>query len=168
MGKTKFKRRSFSYRLRHFVRKHICLVMAFGDVCNLLLISHDDGLIDDEELLVLYDLYSCNDPDFPYDSYSSFDLEELDESESLAEFRFRKRGIQILYEVLQLLDTITCSQRSICDGLEGLCMLLKCLLYPCRYGDMIHRFAKPVPVPSMATNQMIDYIYDIHGHKVLH
>ena len=39
--------------------------------------------------------------------------------------------------------------------------------YPCRYGDMIHRFAKPVPVLSMINNHMIDYIYDTHGHKVL-
>ena len=136
--------------------------MAFRDVRNLLLISHDESLINDEELLVLYDLYSCNNPDFPYHSYSSFDLEELDESESLAEFRFRKRDIQSLYEVLQIPNTITCSQRSVCGGLEGLCMLLKRLSYPCRYGDMIHRFAKPVPVLSMVTNQMIDYIYDIH------
>ena len=30
---------------------------------------------------------------------------------------------------------------------------------------MIVRFAKPVL--SMVTNQMIDYIYNIHGHKVL-
>ena len=39
--------------------------------------------------------------------------------------------------------------------------------YPGRYGDMIHRFAKLVPVLSMINNHMIDYIYDTHGHKVL-
>ena len=72
------------------------------------------------------------------------DLEELDESESFAEFRFGKRDIRILKEVLQIPDMITCSQRSVCDGLEGLCMLLKRLSFPCRYGDMIHRFAKLV------------------------
>ena len=32
---------------------------------------------------------------------------------------------------------------------------------------MIHRFAQPVPVLSMITNQKLDYIYDTHGHKVL-
>lgn len=52
--------------------------MAFKDVHNLLLISHDDGLIDDEELIVLYDLYSSRDLDFPYDCYTAFDLDELD------------------------------------------------------------------------------------------
>lgn len=58
--------------------------MAFKDVRNLLLISHDDGLIDDEELIVLYDLYSLRDPDFPHNCYTAFDLDELDESESVA------------------------------------------------------------------------------------
>ena len=58
--------------------------------------------------------------------------------------------------------TLTCNQDSVCDGVEGLCMLLKRLSYPCRYGDMIVRF-----VLSMVTNQMIDYVYNTHGHKVL-
>ena len=48
---------------------------------------------------------------FPYDSYTPFDLEELDESESFAEFRFGKRDIRNLKEVLQIPDMITCSQR---------------------------------------------------------
>lgn len=38
-------------------------------------------------------------------------------------------------------------------------MLLKRLSYPCRYGDMIYRFTKPVPFLSMITNQIIDYVY---------
>ena len=43
-------------------------------------------------------------------SYAPFDLEELDESESFVEFRFGKRDIRILRDVLQIPDTITCSQ----------------------------------------------------------
>lgn len=30
----------------------------------------------------------------------------------------------------------------------------------------MHRFAKPVPVLSMLTNLVLDYIYDLHNHKV--
>lgn len=33
---------------------------------------------------------------------------------------------------------------------------------------MIHRFAKLVPVLSMITNQMIDYMYNFHGNRILH
>ena len=46
-------------------------------------------------------------------------------------------------------------------------MLFKRLSFPCRYGDMIRRFAKPVPVLSMTTNHMIDYVYNVHGDRVL-
>ena len=45
-------------------------------------------------------------------------------------------------------------------------MLLKRLAYPCRYSDMVHRFARPVPVLSMITNTVLDYVYDRHGHRL--
>ena len=141
--------------------------MSFVEVQNSLLLAHDEGLIDDEELILLFDEYSPLNPDFSYNSYSSFDLDEVDEAECLADFRFRKRDIPVLANVLQIPDRFECNQRSICDGIEGLCILLKRMSYPCRYGDMIHLFAKPVPVLSMITNEVLDYIYDTYGHKVL-
>ena len=100
--------------------------MAFRDVRNFLLISLADDIIDDEEFIVLYDLYSSRDPDFPYGHYTAFDLDALDESESVAEFRFCKRDVRTLSNVLQIPDTIICDQRSICDGIECRhCILLK-------------------------------------------
>ena len=87
--------------------------MAFKNVRNLLLINHNDG----DEFVVLYDLSASKNLDFPYDLYGQFDLEELDESESFAEFCFEKRDIRILKEVLQIPDMITWSQHSVCDGL---------------------------------------------------
>ena len=166
-GNRKVKQCVVLRRRRLLVLRLVARAMAFRNVRNLLLINHSDGFIDDDEFVVLYDLFASKNLDFPYDSYAPFDLEELDESESFAEFRFGKRDIRVLKEVLQIPDIITCSQRSVCDGLEGLCMLLKRLSFPCRYGDLIHRFAKPVPVLSMITNQMIDYVYNVHGNRVL-
>ena len=78
------------------VLRLVALAMAFKNVRNLLLINHNDGFIDDDEFVVLYDLFASKNLDFPYDSYAQFDLEELDESESFAEFRFGKRDIRIL------------------------------------------------------------------------
>ena len=94
--------------------------MSFKNAQNLLLINHNDGFIDDDEFVILYDLFALKNLDFPYDSYAQFHLEELEESESFAEFRFGKQDIWILKEVLQIPDMVTCSQRSVCDGLEGL------------------------------------------------
>ena len=84
-----------------------CLSMAFKDLRNSLIISYDDGFIDDEEFILLYDLYSSKDLDFPYDVYAPFDLDEIDEAECVAEFRFRKRDVRALAEVLRVPDTIT-------------------------------------------------------------
>ena len=44
------------------------VIMAFRDVHNLPLLSHDDGKINDEEFLVLNDHYFSKNADFPYDS----------------------------------------------------------------------------------------------------
>jgi len=67
--------------------------MAFKNVRNVLLINHSDDFINDDEFVVLYDLYALKN---------------------------------------------------------------------------LHRFAKPVPVLSMITNQMIDYMYNFHENRVLH
>ena len=102
------------------VLRLVALAMAFKNVRNLFLINHNDGFIDDDEFVVPYDLFASKNLDFPCDSYAQFDLEELDESESFAELHFGKRDLRILKDVLQIPDVITCSQRSVCGGLEGL------------------------------------------------
>ena len=71
-----------------------------------------------------------------------------------------------LRDILQIPAIIECEQRSVCDGVEGLCILLRRLSYPCRYGDMIQRFAKPVPILCMVANKLFDHIYNHHGYRV--
>lgn len=87
------RRNGYKTKLKHFNLRSstdfslvypFLIIMAFRDVRNLLLLSHDDGTINDEEFLVLHDFYFSKNADFPYDSYTPFDLEELDESECLA------------------------------------------------------------------------------------
>ena len=80
---------------------------------------------------------------------------------------FRKTDVPRLSQALRIPDVIICHQGTICEGTEGLCMLLKRLCYPCRYSDMVHLFARPVPVLCMITNQVLDYIYQAHSHRIL-
>ena len=61
----------------------------------------------------------------------------------------------------------TKSQRSGADGMEGLCMLLRRLSYPCRYWNMMVHFSRPVPVMSTVTNTVLEYIYTTHSHRIL-
>lgn len=139
---------------------------SFKELRNVLLLYHDLGIIDDEELLLLCSSYESKNPDFPYDSFPDFNLEVMNEAECVAEFRFRKEDIPILAESLQIPDYFVCEQNSICNGLTGLCILLKRLAYPCRYSDMVARFGRPVPVLSMITNTVLDYIYNQHGFRL--
>ena len=123
--------------------------------------SFHDGDISEDEFFLLYDLYTSRNPDFPYDCYRKFNLEDIDESECLPEFRFRKSDIPLLADVLGLPDSYTCHQGTVCDGIEGPCLLLKRFAYPCRYSDLISRFGRPVPELSMISTLVMNTIYDI-------
>ena len=87
-----------------------------------------------------------------------FDLESMLNDECKTEFRFEKTHLPLLADVLQIPPMFKCSQGSVGDGMEALCMLLKRQSYPCRYADMVLRFGRPIPVLSMVTNQVLDFI----------
>ena len=110
---------------------------------------YDMKVLNDAEFLLLYDLYSPQNLDLPCDLYPHFDLQNLTEDECVAEFRFRKTDSPRLSQALRIPDVIICHHGTICEATEGLCMLLKRLCYPCRYSDMVHLFARPVPVLCM-------------------
>ncbi|RUA06629.1 MAG: hypothetical protein DSY43_01655 [Gammaproteobacteria bacterium] len=124
-------------------------------------------IISDEEFVLLYDASYSKNLELPYDDYGRFDLEEMADSECIAEFRVKKRDLPLLADMLQIPDSFVCDQGSVSEGMEGLCMLLRRLSYPCRYSDMIPRFARPTPVLSMVTNKALDFIYDEHSHRIM-
>ena len=68
--------------------------------------------------------------------------------------------------VLQLPNELTCFlyNNLKIESTEALCILLKRLAYPCRYVDMIPRFARAVPELCMVFNQVLDYIDSHFGH----
>lgn len=59
-------------------------------------------------------------------------------------------------------DSYTCEPGTICDGIEGLCLLLRILAYPFRYSDLIHRFGRPVPEMCMITNHVMETVHRLH------
>jgi len=139
---------------------------SFKETRNFIVLCYDQGIINDEEFLILYDSYKSPNLDFPYNSYLLFDLDEM-EDECLAEFRVKKRDIPVLAEALQIPDWLTCNQRSKTDGIEALCMFLKRFAYPCRCSDTVPRFGRPVPILSTVTNEVLDYIYAVHRHRIM-
>lgn len=82
----------------------------------------------------------------------------MDDSECLVEFQVKSCNLPALEFALQLSDEFVCPQHSVTDGKEGYCRLLQQLAILCRYFDMILCFGKLVPVLSMITNIMLEYI----------
>ena len=138
---------------------------SFREIHNLLE-SFDDDDISKDEFLLLYDVDTSKNPDFPYDCYGAFDLSEMDDSECLAEFHFHKNDVPVLLDALQLPQSFKCHQGTTCDGVEALCITLRRFAYSCRYSDLIPRFGRPVPELSMISNLMIDTIYHEHNHRI--
>lgn len=139
---------------------------SFRDTRNAILDSYLDGVIDEDEFMLLTQENTSKNPDFPYNEYGKFDLADLENSECLAEFRFAKNDIPILADVLHIPENFICSQGTKCNGIEALCITLKRFSYPSRYSDLIPRFGRPVPVLSMINNTVVDFIYDMHSHLV--
>ena len=72
----------------------------------------------------------------------------------------------MLADVLQIPADLVCSQGTIFGGLEGLCILLGRLAYPCRFSDLLQRFGRPVPELSLISNTVMNYIYEIHQQRL--
>jgi len=169
-GRCRWGGKTFKQRRGHAECCHyICLfnMATFKETRELLLLSNSEGLISNEEFVLLYEVNQSDNLDITYDSYEKFDLDSLTEDECWGEFRFAKQDIPVLADVLQLPDVFRCEQRSIYDRIEGLCILLKRFAYPCRYQDLVPRFARPVPVLCMLANEVMDYIFDSHCQKIL-
>ena len=108
-------------------------------------------------------------PDFVrsrFQSYVVFDLQIMNSADCKAEFRVEKADLPRLTDALYIPAVFHCKQRSICDSLKGVCVLLRRTSYLCRFSDMIQCFSRPVSVLSLITNEVMDFIYDNHCHLV--
>ena len=69
------------------------------DLRNSLLIAHNNSLLSDEKLLLLLDQNSSENPQFNYEKYERFDIDDIKEAECKAEFRVEKKGNVVFYTV---------------------------------------------------------------------
>ena len=113
-------------------------------------------------------LYSTNQSReiFPYWKFNKFDFESWDDTECYKELRFRKDDIEKLLICLGIPEKVVCSQRTSCAGLEGLCILLKRLAYPCCYTDMVSRFGRNPTEICLIFNEMLSQAFNTHQHRL--
>ena len=142
--------------------------MAFADISleeALVLEAYEEDILDEEETLLPFELLDKSKDPILHRNYARFDLNQLDETECEKMFRFSKEGIPRLAEALRLPDKFTTYQGTTCDCIEGLCLLLRRLAYPCRYVDLIPLFGRPKQEISM--NRRISTKYRVKMNSLL-
>ena len=95
--------------------------------------------------------------------YDPFSLENMLQDECLSEYRVSKLDIPRLLRVLRIPREIVCENGTKVSGLEGLCILLKRFAYPCRYSDLIPRFARSKPELCLICKQVMRFIAGTHS-----
>ena len=156
--------RSPQRRLR--LRLHLEKKMSFEEVRNASLNAFADGFLHDEEFIIVYDYYQPVNPPFPYWNFDPFCFDVLNSCKCEAHFRVAKDDIPILLNAFRIPASFKCPQGTVCSGLEGLCLLLKRLAYPCRYFDLISTFGRPVPELCMIANTVLDWVFNEHGFRL--
>ena len=66
---------------------------SFRDFQELCVLSYCNKFISDTEFCLLYDHFTSKNPDFSYDTYPPFSLEDVEEAECKAEFRVLKHDL---------------------------------------------------------------------------
>ena len=135
---------------------------SFQKIQELLLPSLQEEIIDDEKFSALYQAYAPKNVPFQHSAYENFSLKKKNSAECKADFPVDKRNIALLVEALRVPPIFKCSNGTICDGTEGLCIVLKRFAYPCRYSDMMPIFRRSVPEMSLICNQIYAHI---RAHK---
>ena len=117
-------------------------------------------VIDDDEFVLLYDVYSPRSGNSP----NSFDINTLREDECHTKLWFFKQDLDKLLECLGIPEKISCEQKTVCSGLDGI--LLKQLSYPCRCADMVPRFGRNPKELCLTFNAIVHLIYVNHNHRL--
>ena len=134
--------------------------MSFRETREILLLAYDGIIISDEEFLVLWESCRSKNPDFPHSSYARFDLENIDETECLAEFRVQKQDIPVLAFFNYQWTSVVHKEQSVIE--------LK--VYACYWEGFlilaVIQIWSPVLELCMITNEVMDNIFNNHGHRI--
>ena len=101
------KARAALFTYFRFLSQSTSVMASFREIRSILLQSFDNGDVSEDEFLILYDVNTSKNPDFPNENYGKFDLKDVDDSACLSEFRFRKSDqhqiLMLLFGLLLLL-----------------------------------------------------------------
>ena len=99
-------------------------MVSFKKVHEILLLCLDEEIIDEKEFILLYEEDTPQNPPIPHTAYEKFSLVNKEPAECKVDFRVEKADIPLLVEALQVPPIFKCYNETICDGTEGLCIVL--------------------------------------------
>ena len=132
----------------------------FEQAAELLLLAADEGVIDEEELcLLFYALEEDADPVFDETQYGRrLDIDRLSVEQCVSLFCFTQAEIRQLCILLKLPEKFTSINRTTWSSLEGLSVVLRCLSYPCRLVDLSELFGRSPTCLSIIFNQTCMFV----------
>ena len=125
---------------------------------RLLILLHDEGEIDDDDVLCLHRLMKVERCLLAQEQ--KFDLAKVSVRDCWKDYRFTKNQLEILREALQFPEFFVTKKRYKLPAMEGLCLLLRRLAYPNRLGDILHHSGKDEAVLSACFNHVLDFVYN--------
>ena len=78
----------------------------FIEIKNALLLAYCAHIIHSEEFVLLYDLHTSKNLDYPYWSYSEFDLENWTDAECRSELRPSRGDVYRLFEAFDIQSSV--------------------------------------------------------------
>ena len=127
----------------------------------LLLVEHEDGNLDEEELLLFVHGIM---PDLPGNLIQSIGnhlvFERIDRQTCIRRFRFTKPQVLELVHRLGLPDVMRSPSQHSWTGLEGLLVVLRRLSYPGRLGELCEEFGRSKSALSIVFNFTLLWIYN--------
>ena len=97
---------------------------------HLVVEAYDDGLLNDEEFVLLCNLNSSRNLNIPYWQHPNFDLDNMQDYECISEFRFLKDDMYALFDVLGTPKGIIWYNGLKPNRVATLCALLKQFFIP--------------------------------------
>ena len=116
----------------------------FRETRNALLLALSTDIISEKQFVLLYNLHTSKNLDYPYWSYNEFDLENWIHAENRSELMFLKGDVYRSFDIFVILEEIAYYNQSKFSGLEVFCVFLKRFAHPCCYSDLVPRFSRPV------------------------
>ncbi len=127
-----------------------------------------DGVQSDDELLAFFaiDTLCSSEHQSEHKKYQCFNIDAIGPTEFRKFFRFEKKDIPRLCTLLKIPDRMYGSTRVTWTGVEGLCILLRCLAYPNRLCNLIPQFGCLKSELSEIVNAMLEFLCDTHKDKL--